>query len=277
VTGEDATPGADGSSTAGGASRNAGLPPEVLASLDALAKRHRLGAGAVNSLAALLVVVAEDDHAPTTVRDPLRAVDDHLADSLVALDSEYVRGASTVADIGSGAGFPGLPLAIALPRAQVTLIESSARKCTFIERARTFAGVDNASVVHSRVEGWRTSREACDLVTARALAPLPVVVEYAAPLLRVGGVLVAWRGRRDSDAEAEAARAADQLGLEPREPWLVSPYPGAEHRHLHLMFKVRETPAQFPRRPGVALKRPLGLADGGSARPRRHPSDRSRR
>jgi 16S rRNA (guanine527-N7)-methyltransferase len=262
---------------AGAASANAGLPPEVLASLDALAQRHRLGVGAIDSLAALLVAVAEDDHAPTTVRDPLRGVDDHLADSLVALDSESVRGASTIADIGSGAGFPGLPLAIALPRAQVTLIESSARKCAFIERARTVTGAANATVVHTRVEEWRTGREACDLVTARALAPLPVVVEYAAPLLRVGGVLVAWRGRRDPQAEAEAARAADQLGLEPRDPWLVSPYPGAAHRHLHLMFKVRETSARFPRRPGVALKRPLGLADGGSAQSPGHPSDRRRR
>jgi 16S rRNA (guanine527-N7)-methyltransferase len=95
-------------------------------------------------------------------------------------------------------------------------------------------------------------------VTARALAPLEVVAEYAAPLLAVGGTLVAWRGRRDADAEALAARAADQLGLEPGEIVQVQPFPGAKNRYLHLMSKVTETPLGFPRRPGMATKRPLG-------------------
>jgi 16S rRNA (guanine527-N7)-methyltransferase len=85
-----------------------------------------------------------------------------------------------------------------------------------------------------------------------------VVAEYAAPLLRVGGRLVAWRGRRDPADEAAGARAALQLGLEAREPVAVRPYPAAEHRHLHVMVKTGETPAKFPRRPGVARKRPLG-------------------
>jgi hypothetical protein len=97
-----------------------------------------------------------------------------------------------------------------------------------------------------------------DLVTARALAPLPVVVEYAAPLLEVGGTLVVWRGRRDAKAEAEAETAALLLGMEPHPPTRVLPYPRAEHRYLHLFSKVRETPPGFPRRPGIALKRPLG-------------------
>ena len=100
----------------------------------------------------------------------------------------------------------------------------------------------------------------CDLVTARALAPLAVVAEYAAPLLALGGTLVAWRGRRDPVDEAAAGRAAAELGLEAREPIHVEPYPGALHRHLHVMVKVAPTPDRFPRRPGVARKRPLGAA-----------------
>ena len=86
-----------------------------------------------------------------------------------------------------------------------------------------------------------------------------MVAEYAAPLLAVGGTLVAWRGRRDPAAEdAAAVRAAELLGFELSEPVQVHPYPGAKHRHLQLMLKVRETPAGFPRRPGMARKTPLG-------------------
>jgi 16S rRNA (guanine527-N7)-methyltransferase len=90
-------------------------------------------------------------------------------------------------------------------------------------------------------------------------------MEYAAPLLRIGGSLVVWRGRRDPEAEAAGARAASELGLEVREPESVDPYPGAEHRYLHLVLKVKETPCGFPRREGVARKRPLGAVRGGSA------------
>jgi 16S rRNA (guanine527-N7)-methyltransferase len=92
-----------------------------------------------------------------------------------------------------------------------------------------------------------------------------VVVEYAAPLLRPRGSLLVWRGARDLDAEGAAARAAHEVGLEPREPSLVHPYPAAARRHLHLFSKVKPTPAHFPRRPGVAAKRPLGAGRTGSS------------
>jgi 16S rRNA (guanine527-N7)-methyltransferase len=220
-------------------------------------------------LLALLEVLAADPHAPTTVRDPVRAADDHLADSLVALELEQTRSATTIADLGSGAGFPGLPLAIALPRASVALLESNARKCAFIERAAAVSGPADVSVVNARAEAWPEGLGRFDMVTARAVAAPAVVAEYAAPLLRVGGALLAWRGRRDADAELAAGLAAAELGLELAEVRSVKPYRGAENRYLHLMLKVRETPARFPRRPGVALKRPLGAT--------RTPSDRAHR
>jgi 16S rRNA (guanine527-N7)-methyltransferase len=84
-----------------------------------------------------------------------------------------------------------------------------------------------------------------------------VVVEYAAPLLVVGGTLVAWRGRREPAAEAAADAAAPLVGMAPGLVLTVTPYEGAQSRHLHLMSKVMETPDRFPRRPGMALKRPL--------------------
>lgn len=192
-------------------------------------------------------------------------IDDHLADALVALELEPVRAARSVADLGSGAGVPGLPLAIALPAATVSLVESAARKCEFLERAIAACSVANARAVHARVEAWPDGIESFDLVTARALGPLEVVVEYAAPLLQLGGTLVVWRGQRDAPAESAGARAAAELGLEPAEIVAVRPYPNAQSRHLHLMSKVTPTPRGFPRRPGMAVKRPLGRSD----RPRR--------
>ena len=225
--------------------------------LAALLERHSLSARAGRQLAALGELLSSDPTAATAVRDPRGIVDDHLADALVALELEQIRAAGRIADLGSGAGVPGLPLAIALSDAQVSLVESNARKCAFIARAVAVCELSNAAAVNARAESWPEGRERNDVVTARALAPLPVVAEYAAPLLRIGGALVAWRGRRDRDEEAAAARAAAELGLEPAPPLAVYPYPGADHRHLHVMTKVAPTPSRFPRRVGVARKRPL--------------------
>jgi 16S rRNA (guanine527-N7)-methyltransferase len=231
---------------------------DLEASFAGLADRYGLTAEAVVRLQALHRLLVEDPLAPTAVRDPVKAIDDHLADSLVALELETVREARNLADLGSGAGLPGLPLAIALPRASVALVESAARRCAFLARAVAATGATNAQVVNTRAESWPEGLAAFDIITARALAPLPVIVEYAAPLLTVGGMLVAWRGRRNPSDEAAAARAASCLGLEATEIRHMQPFTGAEHRYLHLMSKVMDTPAGFPRRPGMALKRPLG-------------------
>lgn len=226
--------------------------------LSGLAERYGMPAPAGPMLRALLDALAADEHAPTTVRAPEQAVHTHLADSLVALELPDVRTASAIADLGAGAGFPGLPLAVALPAAHVALVESVARKCGFIQAAAEAAGLTNVEVVAERAESWSAGIGTRDLVTARALASLAVLAEYAAPLLREGGVLVAWKGRRDEQEERDAAAAADALGLSVEEIRPVRPYPGAEHRHLHVLRKVAPTPERFPRRPGMARKRPLG-------------------
>jgi len=231
---------------------------EPLELVEPLVARWALPPPAAGRLAALLAALAADPAAPTSVRRLDEAAETHVADSLVALELDPVRAARRIADLGSGPGFPGLALAVALPDARVALVESAARKCAFLERAIATADLPNADVVHARVEAWPDGREAHDLVTARALAALPVVVEYAAPLLALGGVLVAWRGRRDPAAETAAARAAGEVGLEPVEVRHVAPYPGARDRHLHVFRKAAPTPPRFPRRPGTARKRPLG-------------------
>jgi 16S rRNA (guanine527-N7)-methyltransferase len=232
---------------------------DIAAAVAGFGRRWSLPAAAAGRLERLASLVSYDASAPTTVQEPARVLDDHLADSLVALElRDVVWHEAEIADLGAGAGFPGLPLAIALPGSRLSLVESNARKCQFLARAVAECELDNVDVVRERAELWRAGLDRCDVVVARALAPLPVVAEYAAPLLRVGGSLVAWRGRRDPADEAAAARAAHQLGLEPRPPVGVKPYPAAEHRHLHVFVKVAETPAKFPRRPGVAHKHPLG-------------------
>jgi 16S rRNA (guanine527-N7)-methyltransferase len=149
-------------------------------------------------------------------------------------------------------------LAVALEGARVTLVESNGRKCAFLERAIDTCEIANADVAHARAEEWAAGQDRCDLVVVRAVAPLAVVAEYAAPLLRMGGALVAWRGRRDREDDARGARAAAILGLEDRGPIRVEPYAGALHRHLHVMVKVAPTPSRFPRRAGMARKRPVG-------------------
>ncbi len=223
-----------------------------------LVARFGLASETSRRLTALVTLLTEDPHAPTALHDPLTAVRDHLADSLVALELREVRSATRIADLGSGAGLPGLPLAIALPSARVTLVESNGRKCAFLHRAADACELSNVEVVHARAEQWPAGIGQCDLVTARAVSSTAVVAEYAAPLLASGGALVAWRGKRDPMDEAGAARAAEELGLEAHAPLAVSPYPGALHRHLHLLVKVAPTPDRFPRRPGMARKRPLG-------------------
>lgn len=209
-------------------------------------------------IATVLQVLESDEHAPTTIRKPELAAQTHLADSLTALGVEAVRAADRIADIGSGAGFPGLALAVAMPSAEVSLVESQRRKCEFLERVCLAAGVDNAHVVLARAEEWGDGAARNDVVVARALAAQPVVLEYAAPLLRLGGTLVDWRGRRVPEEEEAADRAAALLGLHRTEVRKVIPYEGARDHHLHVFVKEEETPVRFPRRPGIARKRPLG-------------------
>ncbi len=226
-------------------------------SLSTLGERYGLDDRQLDQLDAVLDGLAADERAPTTVRDPGEAVDIHLADSLVALEIDRVRSARRMADIGTGAGFPGLALAVALPACEMRLLESQSKKCQFVRRVIVAAQVDNARVVEGRAEEWPEGLGAHDAVLARALAPSPVVLEYAAPLLERGGVLVDWRGRRDAAQEKAALEAADQLGLERVEARSVKPFATARDRHLHVYLKVEDTPPKFPRRGGMARKKPL--------------------
>jgi 16S rRNA (guanine527-N7)-methyltransferase len=213
----------------------------------------------------LLEALAAEPDPHTTVSDPEAALEVHVADSLSGLEVPELAAARRIADIGAGAGFPGLVLAIALPRAKVDLIESSGRKTAVIDRLVQATELPNARSVTARVEDWARippalggGREAYDAVTARAVGPLAVLVEYAAPLLRIDGVLVAWKGVRDAAEEDAGAAAAAKVGMAVEEVLPVQPFPSSENRHLHVFRKLSPTPEGFPRRAGMARKRPLG-------------------
>jgi 16S rRNA (guanine527-N7)-methyltransferase len=199
------------------------------------------------------------------VSDPSRAREVHLADSLSGLEVDDLARARRIADVGAGAGFPGLPLAIALPGAKVDLIESAGRKTAVIDRLIQAAKVDNARSVKARAEEWAAvvpalggGREAYEAVTARAVASLAVLVEYAAPLLRPDGVLVAWKGAVADEEQQLGSAAAAALGMGLEEMRRVQPFEGARDRHLCVFRKIAPTPGGYPRRPGMAVKRPRG-------------------
>jgi 16S rRNA (guanine527-N7)-methyltransferase len=218
-----------------------------------------LDAAARAQLQTVLDLLAEERASVSSVVDE-RAWQVHVADSLTGLEVPGLREASRIADVGAGAGFPGLVLAVALPAAQVDLIESVGRKCEFIRRAAEEAGIANATVRNLRSEEWAAAggREAYDAVTARAVGRLSTLAELASPLLKPNGVLVAWKGKRDPDEEAQLANAAPALAMEPVEILEVGNRAGSEHRHLHVIRKTGPTPADLPRRPGIAKKRPRG-------------------
>jgi len=223
---------------------------EPAAALDDEARRR---------LQAVLDLLAEERASVSSVVDE-RAWQVHVVDSLTGLEVRELREAGRIADIGAGAGFPGLVLAVALPQAQVDLLESVGRKCEFMGRAAEAAEITNATVRNLRSEEWAAAegREDYDVVTARAVGRLSTLAELASPLLKPNGVLVAWKGRRDADEERQLANASEALAMEPEQVLDVGNRAGSEHRHLHVLRKAGPTPVGLPRRPGMAKKRPRG-------------------
>ncbi len=215
------------------------------------------------SLETVLALLAEERASVSSVVDE-RAWKVHVEDSLTGLDVPDIRSASRIADLGAGAGFPGLVLATVLPDAQVDLIESVSRKTAFITAAASGAGILNASAITARSEDIARSeppgggRESYDVVTARAVGRLSTLAELASPLLKYGGVLVAWKGKRDEEEEQQLSRAAESLAMSPESILDVGGRAGSEHRHLHVIRKSAATPPNLPRKSGLAKKRPLG-------------------
>ena len=212
------------------------------------------------SLQTVLELLAAERASVSSVTDE-RAWKVHVEDSLTGLDVAELHQASRIADLGSGAGFPGLVLAVALPDAKVDLIDSIGKKTAFITQAAAAAGIPNAAAITARAEDVardESARESYDVVTARAVGRLSTLAELASPLLNQGGVLIAWKGRRDEEEEQQMSRAAELLAMTPEAILDVGHRAGSEHRHLHVITKSGTTPGDLPRKSGMAKKRPRG-------------------
>jgi len=187
----------------------------------------------------------------------------HFIDSLSLICYENIEDYSRIADVGSGAGLPGIPIKIYCPGIRLSLVESVGKKARFLEHIIAILGFENAEVINNRVEivgQWPAYREQFDLVVARAVAQFSVLVEYCLPLLSIGGKFIAYKG---SEAELEIKDA--QLALEV----LGGKFNRIEHlkdiikdqlsyRVLVFIDKVKKTPEKYPRRPGIPQKRPIG-------------------
>jgi 16S rRNA (guanine527-N7)-methyltransferase len=191
----------------------------------------------------------------TAVIDPEEALYAHYLDSLAG--AAHLPQGARVIDLGSGAGFPGLPLAIARPDLSFVLLDAQRKRVDFLQRAVSALGIA-AEAVHARAEDYaRDHREAADAVISRAVARLPVLLEWALPLVRVGGHCLLWKGPGIQEELGDAARVSPLLGGgAPRVlPVLI---PGRDWAHvLVLVKKDANTPENYPRKAGMAIKRPL--------------------
>ncbi len=207
----------------------------------------------------------------TAITDPTEVQRLHFADSLTVVPAvdAYVReiggdvamlSTVRVLDVGSGAGFPGLPLAIMRPNVAVTLLEATGKKVAFLRRVADELGLDNVTALNFRAEEAAyhpTLRGHMDIVLARAVARLPVLLEYCLPFVRRDGFVLAMKAGDLTDELAEGAQAATALG---GTVGTVSPVtvPGLAGHVLVRIDKTGDTPDKYPRRPGIPTKRPLG-------------------
>ncbi len=196
----------------------------------------------------------------TAIDDPEEVLLKHFLDSLSLL-MVYDKPQTHLLDIGAGAGFPGLPLKIVRPRWQVLLLEATAKKVMFLQHIIEVLQLKNVEAVHGRAEEVAHKpeyRAAFDAVTARAVASLPVLLEYAGPFCRAGGQIILPKKGDLAEELAQGKRAAKQLGVVLKDAATVK-LPGLEDGRILLVWEqVKKCPAQFPRSGSVMARKPLG-------------------
>jgi 16S rRNA (guanine527-N7)-methyltransferase len=199
-------------------------------------------------------------HNLTAVVDPAGIVLKHFLDSLTLLPRLGANPAGPLVDVGTGAGFPGLPLRIVSPGLRLVLVEATAKKAEFCRHVVDGLGLRGVEVIHARAEEIGQAaphRQRYEAATARAVASLPVLLEYLLPLVRVGGRVLAQKGENGPAEAQESQRALEILGGRLQQLHLVE-LPGiAEIRTIIEVEKIAATPEAYPRRPGIPAKRPL--------------------
>lgn len=186
----------------------------------------------------------------------------HYADSLLPLArADWFPEGARLIDVGTGAGFPGLPLAVCRPDLRVTLLDAQRKRCDFLQAAVEALALENVGILHARAEdAARTAlRESFDVAVARAVAPLNVLCEYLLPFVKLGGRALCWKGPAVREEQAAGARAARLLAAE-CEPLQRLPIAGREH-YVQPFLKTGKTVRQYPRKSGTPAKDPLGKAD----------------
>lgn len=194
----------------------------------------------------------------TAITDPVEIEIKHFIDSLTL--SRIVDRSGSLADVGSGAGFPGIPLKILCPQLQVTLIEATAKKVRFCQHVIDGLGLSGIRAVHARAEALgRTEahRARYDWVVGRAVASMAILAEYCLPLLKIGGTMIAMKGETGPAEAHEAEDAIHLLGGRMRQLVSFELPKVTETRHLIVVDKISATPAEYPRRPGMPVKRPI--------------------
>jgi len=191
----------------------------------------------------------------TAVMDDTEALFRHYLDSLAAMP--LLPEGARVVDVGTGAGFPGVPLALARPDISMTLLDALKKRVDFLAHALAAIGL-GAEAVHARAEDFaRERREAFDVAVSRAVAPLPVLLEWLLPLVRVGGQCILWKGPNFAREMEGGRRVAPLLGGGSIRV-VDMPVPGSGFAHvLVVVTKDDATPDRFPRKAGMAVKRPL--------------------
>ena len=190
-------------------------------------------------------------------------LDRHMTDSLTVLKTGLLTGTETLIDVGTGAGFPGMALALSRPEMKVTLLDSQQKRLHFLQAVAEKTDARNVMLIHARAEdGARKPelREQFDRAAARAVAPLNVLCEYLLPYVRVGGKMLCWKGPGLRDELESGRRAAFLLGGRLAEP-VVTPIAGRDWEHLILPGeKTGKTPKIYPRKAGTPKEKPLGTA-----------------
>ena len=196
----------------------------------------------------------------TGIEDEKEVFIKHFLDSISAVTKGYIQNGMSLIDVGTGAGFPGLPLRICLPELKVTLLDSLNKRINFLQEVSSKLSIDDIEFIHGRAEDFGKNedyREKYDIATARAVAGLPVLMEFCVPFIKVGGYFVCLKGPNANLELEESKKAMEVLGVEYIEKIDVK-LPESDLNHNILIFKkVKNTPSKYPRKAGKVSKNPI--------------------